>query len=250
VANATAIVKKGTVRRTDEFIDLPLSAAAAERSFYPNAMLGKAADGYVDKFDDTQKLTFVGVYRGDQGILVQPVEADGTRDISVHQPQRLEVTLASVAEADKDRLVYASDDQTASFSPGTYGNVIGRVVCKVADNIALVEPLYTALGGEPTLVMSGDGAITAKEGVVLITKGSAAALTLAAPTTGVDNGKVMRVVSTTAFAHTVTQTTPGFNGGGAGSDVGTFAAAAGNGLTLVAYQGTWYVTNNTGVTIA
>lgn len=107
----------------------------------------------------------------------------------------------------------------------------------------------------PYVLAAADGAITAKGGSVFITKGSAAALTLAAPTAGEpnrggDDGKLLEIVSTTAFAHTVTQTSPGFNNNGASSDVGTFAAAKGNGLTLRAYNGAWYVIGNIGVTLA
>jgi hypothetical protein len=102
----------------------------------------------------------------------------------------------------------------------------------------------------PTQILSADGAITAKSGNVLITKGSAAAITIAAPTAGTDDGKELVIVSTTAFAHTVTNTSPGFNNNGAGSDVGTFGAAKGNGLSLVAYNGAWYVIGNIGVTLA
>ena len=115
----------------------------------------------------------------------------------------------------------------------------------------LAAPNALAYGTqEPISLAAADGAITARGGVVLITKGSAAALTLAAPTSGTDDGKTLAIVSTTAFAHTITQTTPGFNNNSTSSDVGTFAAAKGNGLTLVAYAGAWYVVGNIGVTLA
>jgi hypothetical protein len=52
---------------------------------------------------------------------------------------------------------------------------------------------------------------------VLITKGSRpCVITIAAPTAGADDGKELVIVSTTAFAHTVTNTSPGFNNNGAG----------------------------------
>src|SRR5512138_3112925 len=99
-------------------------------------------------------------------------------------------------------------------------------------------------------IASADGAITAKSGLVVITKGSAAALTLAAPTAGTDDGKILTILSTTAFAHTVTQAAPGFNGGGGGSDVATYGAAARNSMIIQAYNGNWYAINLTGVTLA
>lgn len=100
-------------------------------------------------------------------------------------------------------------------------------------------------------VASADGAITIKSGVCVITKGTAAALTLAAPTAGADDGKRLLIVSTTAAAHTVTQTTPGINNGSTASDVGTFGAAIGNNIELVAYNGIWYTAGTPrGVTLA
>lgn len=102
----------------------------------------------------------------------------------------------------------------------------------------------------PVQVAAADGAITIKDGVVMITKGTAAALTLAAPTASADDGKRLAIISTTAAAHTVTQTTPGFNGGTTGSDVATFTAAIGNGMVIVAYNGTWYTESLRNVALA
>ncbi|MCB0251815.1 MAG: hypothetical protein KDI07_24820, partial [Anaerolineae bacterium] len=84
----------------------------------------------------------------------------------------------------------------------------------------------------------------------IITKGTAAALTLAAPTATTHDGVIIDITSTTAAAHTVTATTIGFNAGDAASDVCTFSAAIGNNLRVVAYQGEWYVLNNIGGTLA
>lgn len=107
---------------------------------------------------------------------------------------------------------------------------------------------------EPAQVLSADGAITIKHGSAHITKGSAAALTLAAPIAGAqpagDDYKRLTIFSETAFAHTVTNTTPGFNNLGAAGDVGTFAAAVANGMELEARNGIWWVRRNTGVTLA
>jgi hypothetical protein len=96
---------------------------------------------------------------------------------------------------------------------------------------------------------SADGAITPINGTVFITKGSAAALTLAAPTAAM-NGMQLNIVSTTAYAHTVTNSSPGFNDGSTASDVGTFGAAKGNYIRLVAYNLIWWVIGNANVTLA
>lgn len=99
------------------------------------------------------------------------------------------------------------------------------------------------------VVYSADGAISIASQLAVITKGTAAALTLAAPTATTHDGIIIEIVSTTAAAHTVTATTIGFNATDAAGDVGTFGAAIGNGLRVVAYQGEWYVLNNIGVTL-
>lgn len=100
----------------------------------------------------------------------------------------------------------------------------------------------------PKQVASANGAITIKDGIVVITKASAAALTLADPTATVDDYKTLTIVSVTAAAHTVTNTT-GFNAGSTASDVATYSAAKGACMTLVAYQGVWYTRSLTSVTL-
>ena len=94
-----------------------------------------------------------------------------------------------------------------------------------------------------------DGAIAIKSGVVMITKATAAALTLATPTTG-QNGTRITILAQTAAAHTVTAATIGFNEGGATTDVATFGGAIGDGMTVVAYNGEWYTENIRNVTLA
>lgn len=101
---------------------------------------------------------------------------------------------------------------------------------------------------------SANGAITIPdrgEKVVFITKGTAAALTLAAPTTTVHDGVKITFMSTTAAAHTVTATTVGTNDGGTSTDVGTFGAAKGNNFTVIAYQADWWIIGTpVGITFA
>lgn len=102
-------------------------------------------------------------------------------------------------------------------------------------------------------VASANGAISIPDRgskLVFISKGTAANMTLAAPTATTHDGVIIDIVSTTAAAHTITATTIGFNAGDAASDVCTFSAAIGNQLRVVAYQGEWYVLNNIGGTLA
>jgi hypothetical protein len=96
---------------------------------------------------------------------------------------------------------------------------------------------------------AADGAISVKDGIVIITKPGVCVLTLAAPTGGTDDGKQLTILSATAFAHTVTQAAPGFNAGGGASDVATFGGAIGDSIEVVAY-GVWYVKTKTNVSLA
>ncbi len=95
--------------------------------------------------------------------------------------------------------------------------------------------------GSAGQALAADGAITITEGAAVVTKGTACVITLAAPTATVDDYKVLRIISTTAAAHTVTQTTPGYNNGSTATDVATFGAAIGNNFAVIAYQGVWYL---------
>jgi hypothetical protein len=98
---------------------------------------------------------------------------------------------------------------------------------------------------------AADGAIGIVEGLAVITKGSAAALSLAAPTPGGpgvgDDGKHLSILSTTAFAHVVTTPANKVNGS---KLTATFAAAVDSNIELIAYNGIWYVQNTPqGVTL-
>ncbi len=130
--------------------------------------------------------------------------------------------------------------------------VMTRIEAK--DGTTIFDPankIFTGAFKNNVQVASGDGAISIKSGVVVITKATAAALTLAAPTAGADDGNVLWIDSTTAAAHTITLA-GGLRGAGAGADVGTMTAAIGNGIGLYAYNGAWYPIpgTNTNVTFA
>lgn len=74
----------------------------------------------------------------------------------------------------------------------------------------------------------------------VVTKGSIAAMTLAAPVVTVDDGKEITVTSNTAFAHSITATGLLQTGTSSVNSI-TFPALAGASVTLMAYQGKWNV---------
>lgn len=100
-------------------------------------------------------------------------------------------------------------------------------------------------------IAAANSAITVRDSLVVITKGGLCALTLAAPTAA-QNGTRIEVVSTTAYAHTITTPSNLMHWGDSGGadDVATFAAFAGASLVLVAYEGQWHVLGRNNVTLA
>lgn len=255
MANATTKVNKGTVRRHDEWTKRSSATLASATNFFVGALLGTTTGGYLAKFDDTQALTLAGLVRGKEGNPALPAgtAGDGTIDLDVHMPYRLELAIASVAVTDIGRKVYALFDQTGTLDPSatTYANLIGVVVDVVASGIALVEPIsYAVPKGNDLQVMGASGAVVIKPSTVLISKVGVAALTIGDPTTGVMDGMEMTFMSVTASAHTLSNAAgSGFNAGGAATDVGTFGGAKGDNITIVAYAGVWYVKSKTNVTL-
>lgn len=104
----------------------------------------------------------------------------------------------------------------------------------------------------PTISVNPDTthAIPIANGVVIATKGSASAFTLAAPSTA-ENGTRITVISNSAHAHVITATGLIHDGvtGGA-KNTATFGAHVGASITLIAYSGKWYVESKNVVTIA
>lgn len=125
-------------------------------------------------------------------------------------------------------------------------------------------------GGTPPVLLAASGAVPITPttspigGSSVITKAGVAALTLAAPKAGAQNwqniggflknnggqdGTVLVITSSTLFAHTITAT--GLLGTGTASvNLATFAAFAGAGVVLLAYNGLWLVLSSTGVTFS
>jgi len=110
------------------------------------------------------------------------------------------------------------------------------------------DAINKMLGG-PLNLLPASGAIDPHTaGRYMITKAGVAALTLAAPTAGADDGLCIEILSSTANAHTLTAT--GLFEDGAGNvNKATWPAQIGGAIDLVAYNGKWYVQNLQSVTI-
>jgi|SRR5262252_1340290 len=99
----------------------------------------------------------------------------------------------------------------------------------------------TTPAGPSTISYSVNGAITLPtvDTTVFLVKAGVAAMTLAAPNK--DQTNRVLIQARTANAHTVTNTTPGFNNGGTASDVATFGGAVGDNFEVRAQAGVWNV---------
>lgn len=108
----------------------------------------------------------------------------------------------------------------------------------------------TTTGISTVATIAGDGAVTIAQGTTIFTKGSAAAITLAAPTAA-QAGTTIVLIAQSAFAHVVTATgliDDGVTGGS--KNTWTSAAFVGSSLTLQAINLKWSVLSKNLGTIA
>jgi hypothetical protein len=98
--------------------------------------------------------------------------------------------------------------------------------------------------------LTGDALISIKNGVVTLNKGSAIAATIALPTATTDDFKILTITSLTAQAHTLAPTSGSFGNGGSNFVKATYGGAVGDGISLMAYQGQWYVIGQKGITLS
>lgn len=97
---------------------------------------------------------------------------------------------------------------------------------------------------------AADGAITIANGVATLSKGSAGAYTLAAPTAA-QAGTVIRIVSKSAYAHVVTFTGNILDDGTSTTKLkATCAAYVGANVTVVAVNLRWVLVGNVACTLA
>ena len=107
-----------------------------------------------------------------------------------------------------------------------------------AANLLAIDEAYADLAAKDALNdYAASGAITQTEGTVTLSKAGVAAMTIADPLTPDNDGNILRIISKTAFAHTVVFVT-GLNGGA--NHKATFGGAAGDQLVLEAIGGKWF----------
>jgi len=107
------------------------------------------------------------------------------------------------------------------------------------DGVLIKDSAVTGLTA--VTVYTADGAVAVTNGLHVISKTSAAAMTIAAPTAA-QNGLVLTITAGTAYAHVITGNNLLHNGvtGGAKDKI-TLGAFLGASATLVAYNLLWHV---------
>lgn len=139
-----------------------------------------------------------------------------------------------------------SDTETLKFGTGSSGTSTKEVVDSTSTQTITGK---TMAAQEVVTDYAGDGAITIQPGVASISKGSAAAMTLAAPTAA-QAGTFITITSRTAFAHVVTATSLVGDGvSGSPHTTMTFAAFIGASIMLVACNLIWNEVAAKGVTV-
>ena len=153
-------------------------------------------------------------------------------------------TGTTITTANLGEPAYFSDDNTVTLTEGTtYAGVICYVDAAGNVWVDIEQAIRQSPNvGRNVLALSGttDAINAHSEGNYAITGAAIDAMTLAAPTAGTDDGTKITLLSTSAYAHTLTATGL-LQTGATAVNVATFAAHAGASLTLVAYNAKWVV---------
>jgi hypothetical protein len=247
----------GTTQWGDDLIERGIEAPGSSSViYYPGQMMCLDTSGYAVSAADTAEYKFDGINAESVSIEAFAGDAAGARVMKVQRPYAFEMAIASAALGDEGKAVYVVDNQTVGYISAVSNFVFaGWVDQVISSTFVRVRPWWVGARGyldrEPLSLVSASGALSPNAPMsYVITKSSgAAALTLAAPTAGTDDGLKIVLTSATAQAHTLTATGL-LNTGGSAVNVATFAAHAGASLTLVAYNGSWNVLSQNGVTFS
>lgn len=164
------------------------------------------------------------------------LDADADTSISAAVDDTIDIAVAGAVDfritANTLTSLSGSTIATNTIAETTAGSGV------TADGVLLKDARVLAM--DTILAVTADGAISIPAGntTYFITKAGVAAMTIAAPTATTHDGLRLTFISTTAQAHTLDMASSGINGGSA--DIGTFGGAAGDGVTIEAYQAHWY----------
>lgn len=169
------------------------------------------------------------------------LDADGNTSISAPTDNQIDIEINGA-----DDFTFTANTFTALSGSTIATNTIAETTAASGVTIDGVLVKDTAvLGRTHILAVTADGAISIPAYNVhyFITKAGVAAMTIADPTATTHDGVTLTFIATTANAHTLSNAAGSgfFSSGGATKDVATFGGAIGDGLTIIAYQGKWYI---------
>lgn len=170
------------------------------------------------------------------------LDADGNTHISAPTDNQIDIAVNGA-----DDFTITANTLTALSGSTIATDTIAETTSAAGVTIDGVLIKDTAVSGRTAVgavSASGAIAIVAYNKHFMITKSaSGAAMTIVDPTATTHDGVTLTFVSTTAQAHTLDNSAGSgfFSSGGASKDVATFGGAIGDGLTIIAYQGKWYI---------
>lgn len=170
------------------------------------------------------------------------LDADADTSISAPTDDQIDIELSGA-----DDFRFTANTFTALSGSTIAADTIAETTSAAGvtvDGVLLKDT--AAYGRTPVGAVAASGAITitAYNKVFAITKSSAAAaMTIVDPTATTHDGVTLTFLSTTAQAHTLDNSAGSgfFSSGGSSKDIATFGGAIGDGVTIIAYQGKWYI---------
>lgn len=188
---------------------------------------------------DTYKADIIAEATAAAGVTVDGVllkDSQVTTDVILEKSSATGVTIDGTLLKDGGAvLTGALLTDTISEKTSTNGVTIDGVLVKDT----------AVLGRTHILALSVNGAITVPAYNIhyFLTKAGVAAMTIVDPTATVHDGVTLTFIAATANAHTVDNSAGSgfFSSGGASKDVATFGGAIGDGFSIIAYQGKWYI---------
>lgn len=194
---------------------------------------------------------FIGVFLQSQN----NTGAAGSVFCTVRRKGIFPFSQTGITQANVMERAYFTDDNTVSTTAnGNYAGLIVTVdantkVAWVEIDDAVIDSAFDLIGNG-AFPLGASGAINPHvQANYLLTKAGIAAMTLAAPTAGLDDFKQITITSNTANQHTITATGLFLDGAGH-NNVATFPTTAGASLTLMAFNGKWLVISNANVVMS
>src|SRR5579864_71483 len=159
MANATAPVPSFTTPYQDDRVRRPIGSGDTG-TYYPMAMIALDGSGNVAKCDNTAGLKFDGVCAEDAATTYN---SSVVHKLSVEKPRWFMAAIASAVAGDEGKPVYASFDNTVSYST-TNSIQVGWVEQVLDATHVLIRPMWTGVNGNAvfdgnTLTFTGATAV-------------------------------------------------------------------------------------------